>query len=85
MTVTYECRKEIQVKKYLKHIFEGNEDELLNQLNDLLFLQVENWICSKGFYSRNISHREDYVRELVGNTISVWDENAPLNFNIFRN
>ena len=85
LAITYEKRKEDQVKIYLKSIFEDAKDAILKQLSDLLFLQVENWICSTDFYFKNIQPREEYIVKLIENTVKVWDEIAKMNFNIFRN
>ncbi len=85
LTITYEKGKKERVKNYLKHIFGTSQQERLKQLSDLLFLQVENWICSKDFYIKNIKSRENYVVTMIERTMEVWDENAPMEFNVFEN
>lgn len=83
VVLSYEATKEVRVKRYLKSFFEGDETEVQKQISDLMFLQVENWVCSQEFYNSNISGREDTIRALIASNIQVEDETKPLQFNIF--
>lgn len=84
LVFSYETRNELRVKRYLNPIFNGTEREVAKQLSDLMFLQVENWVCTDNFYQKNIKPREEYISNLIISTRDVLNENASLSFNIFE-
>jgi hypothetical protein len=83
--ISYEKHMETRVKTYLNAFFEDSENDLLKQVSDLMFLQVENWVCSFDFYDKYIANRKALIESLISKTVTIKDENKSLDFNIFQN
>lgn len=53
------------------------------RLSDLLLCQVENWLCSEGFYREKLKPREKTIFQISHESSEHLDERRELGFNIF--
>jgi hypothetical protein len=84
--VIFGCLKEKKEKcwKFINSFNNKNHKITYKKISDLLLCQVENWICSKSFYLKNIKSRENEIIRIANESAHHPDERRELKFNLFE-
>lgn len=69
--------------EFVKNFFEIEEPDLLHEMNKLLLMRCEEWVCSEKFYNEHIEEREDKINAIFQDAATTLNEDKEVELNIF--
>ena len=76
-----DCKHNCQL--YIEKFSFMNENELLKEINDIIFRNIETWVCNETFFKSNIDLHLDYLRKFMSENVGEHGTNIGLDINIF--